>query len=95
MKKYLCHVPTEQYGFISVELEGTADEAVIAYRELSRAYQGGAGVPTGEWNALLDELLSKGSIAGDPGVVTQMTPEQNRVFQEIKKSMARIKRLNG
>lgn len=85
--KYLAHVPTEQYGFISIEVEGTAEEAVQAYKELQEAFKGGSGLPTKEFNAWLDSYLE-----GKPGSVNeweQMSTVQKLVINEIKKSRKR------
>lgn len=64
--KYLAHVPIEQYGFISVEIEGTAHEAVSAYKELVEANKGGTGLTNGQFNKWLD-----GYLAGKPGSVEE------------------------
>lgn len=56
--KYLGHVPTESYGFISVEVEGTPDEAVMAYKELKRAYEGGEGHTMKEFAKMVYEYCT-------------------------------------
>lgn len=90
--KYLCHVPTEQYGFTSVEVEGTAEDAAKAYRELADAFKPKPvnEMPARDFQAILDDLLEDQSIAGDPGSLELMSPVQQRVIQEIKKSFKRI-----
>ncbi len=80
-RKYLCHVPTESYGFISVELDGDADEAVEAYKELQAA-----------WNALRDNYLLTGQMDGDPGELEKLSPQQKYWVNETKKALAGIKR---
>ena len=89
--KYEAHVPTEQYGYISAEIEGTAEEAVDTYRELQRAWSGPPrpqpGLPDKLFNAWLD-----GYIAGKPGTVdewSQMNDEQKLIINEVKKSHKR------
>lgn len=85
--KYLAHVPTEQYGFISVEVEGSPEEAVEAYKALQGAWQPGPGLSDSQFNAWLDSYL-----AGKPGTVdewSQMSDKQKVVINEIKKSRKR------
>lgn len=87
MPKYTCHVPTEQYGFIAVEVDGTADEAVEAYNDLKIAFTEGAGLAPKEWNSWLDEYL-KGK-AGNIEEWEQMSFKQKSIINEIKKSNKR------
>lgn len=90
--KYLAHVPTEQYGYVSVEVEGTAQEAVEAYRELVGAWkgeQGGAGIDPKTFNKFLDEYLTTGKITGAGDVWEDLSKVQQVVFSEIKKSYKR------
>lgn len=85
--KYIGHVPTEQYGFISVEFEGTASEAVEAYKELQQAWKGGTGLSPIKWNAWLD-----GYLEGNPGSVeewAEMDEFQKKVINELKKAKKR------
>lgn len=82
--KYLCHVPSEQYGFISVEVEGTPEEAVEAYFGLSRAIRGGDGIDNKVFLALLDELWTKKSISGDPGIISDMSKSQQEIVRAVK-----------
>ena len=89
--KYTCHTPVEQYGFISAELEGTAEQAVAAYREVAELVK---VRPSNEldrkvFNNLLDNYLSGGKIEDGANYWEQMSPAQQGVFQEIKKSHKR------
>lgn len=89
--KYLCHVPTETYGFISVELEGTAEEAATAYREVAEAMKPKPvnQIPNNQFNEIYD-LVSMGKpIADDPGILEQMSPIQRTALNEAKKGFKR------
>ena len=92
MYKYEAHVPTEQFGYISVTIDGTAQEAVLAYKELSRVWSGGEGLPQKEWNDLIDSYRKTGTMTGDPGIIEeQMSTAQRWFINELKKSFARNK----
>jgi len=90
--KYLCHVPTEQYGFVSVEVEGTAAEARQAYQEVADAFKPTPvnEMPAKDFQAILDDLMEDHSIAGDPGSLELMSPVQRQIINEVKKSIKRI-----
>lgn len=87
--KYLAHVPVEQYGFISVEVEGTPEAAVEAYRAIGEAVrpQPVNALPTKEFNAWLDRYLKEKT--GDADSYERMSPAQKDVIQAIKRSYKR------
>lgn len=85
------HLPTEQYGFVEVEYEGSAEETIEEYRRLTKLATGGVGMDTKDFNRVLDQLLEKKSIEGDPGMVDEMNVEQQTILQAVKRSQARIK----
>lgn len=89
--KYTLRIPTtEQYAYI--EFNGdvdAAEEAVVAYREITKMVTGGVGMDTRDFNKVLDELMVKNSISGDPGMMEQMNIEQQSIIQAIKRSRAR------
>lgn len=91
-KKYTCHVPIEQYGFISCELEGTAEDALEAYQELSHAKDGGTGISMKEFNTFFDSYVNTGH-APENGmeVWERMSLDQKKILNEFKKCLARIK----
>jgi len=85
--KYEFQITTGQYEYIKGYVEGTADEAVMAFNDLKRAYTGGSGLPADRWRAWLDSYL-----AGKPGSVEEweeMSDFQKQVVNEIKKSKKR------
>lgn len=64
-KRYLAHVPTEQYGFVSIELEGTAEDAVEAYREVAELFkvQPESNISKAEFGRICTEYLKTGKLA--------------------------------
>lgn len=87
--KYLAHVPTEQYGFISIEIEGDAQDAVNAYRELSAAFQGGAGVGMKALAATLVEYCKTGGIVN--GGNHDYSANEQALIHEVKKLLKKDK----
>lgn len=85
-------IPTkEQYAYIELEVEvENTEQAVEIYEEAVKMVNGGFGISRDEFNEALDRYLKDGT--GDTEQYAQMNTEQQRVFQEIKKS---IKRVNG
>jgi hypothetical protein len=88
MKKYEIHVPTVQFGFISCSMTGTPEEAVEEHDQLMRMI-GGEGIPTKEFNRILDEYLKTGKVVDGGNLWEDMNEFQRGVFQEIKKSLKR------
>jgi hypothetical protein len=82
-------IPAEQFGNIRPTIEGTAEEIVDAYFEFSRMVKPQEGLPHKEWNAALDRYLNDGT--GDTEAYIAMSPAQQNVIQEIKKSFKRLK----
>lgn len=67
-------------------------EAVLEhYRALQRAYTGGTGLSTKQFNDALDEYLKTGTLKDGTNLYAEMNPQQQSIFQEIKKSLKRIK----
>ena len=89
--KTVIRVPTEQFAFVEQEFdrEMTPEAVIEAYNALQKAYKGGSGLSTKEFNACLDQYLKDGT--GETEKFYAMDKEQQRVFQEIKKSLNRIK----
>lgn len=90
--KYHLRVPTsEQYAYIEAEYEGSAEEAVEAYRELTVAVRTGFGLPQAEFNKALDEYLKTNELRNGADLYAQMDAAQQRVFQELKKAFKRMR----
>ena len=87
MPKFKGHIATGQYEFLEVELEGTAEEAVVAYRELQDEYNNETELPSKEWNTWLDNFL-KGKV-GTADQWGRMSFIQKKVIDEIRKSLKR------
>lgn len=89
--KYQVHVRTEQYGFISYEADGSAEEAVQSYNDLKREYTRGKGLPSREFCAFMDYYVNKGT-PPENGIIQweAMSNEQKFVINELKKCFNRI-----
>lgn len=88
--KYTLHVPVEQYGFIGADLEGSAEEAVRAYREIGDLVKvQPKGMPDNEFRALYDKVASGTPVNGDPGIIEQLNPQQRFALNECKKYVKR------
>lgn len=86
--KTLIQIQTDPFALISQEMEcATPEEAVEAYTALSKAYNGGFGLETKEWNEALDKYLKGKGMTSD--VYDAMNKEQQWMIQEIKKSNKR------
>ncbi len=81
-------IPTVQFGYLDFQFEGTPEEAITEHNRILALYNGGFGLEPKEWNKALDLYLEKGE--GETEVYMQMSAEQQRVMQEIKKAFARI-----
>lgn len=89
--KATLRIPTkEQYAFIEIESEiESAEEAVIAYREINNLIQGGTGLVDKDFNRVIDQYLTEEKIITEDYLA--MSVEQKKIIQEIKKSFKRIK----
>lgn len=81
------HIPTEQYGFIEVEVE-TIEEAVDMNLAVKNAFKPKVGLSQKEFNKALDRYLTDGT--GDTETYLAMNNDQKRVIQEVKKAYKRI-----
>ena len=94
--KATLRVPTqEMYAYIEVsDIEGTPEEILSTYRELTDMVKSSSSIGDKEFNAVMDELLETHKISGDPGVMEQMSGDQRMLIQAIKRSFARINNRN-
>ncbi len=44
------HIPTEQYGFLEVEFDGSPEDAFAEYSRLTSIIKGGTGMDTKDFN---------------------------------------------
>lgn len=91
--KITHHIPTEQFGFTEVELAEGENTSYEEAKELYGAYNAnegvsGEGLDTKEFNQALDLYLKENK--GETAVYLRMNPQQQMVFQEIKKSLKRL-----
>ena len=86
--KYKLHLPTETYGFIEAELEGTHEEAVVQYRELSQEWCGSEGLSEGDFRKTLDKYLLTNKMESSE-YEAMSTPQKNAI-QMLKRAFKRI-----
>lgn len=98
--KHEIRIPTTQYGYISIFLEGVStEEAIEEHNEAIRKYNeslqsnNNQGLSSVEWNKALDNYLSSQNV--DVEYFERMSERQSRMFQELKKAFARIKNKHG
>jgi hypothetical protein len=89
--KITHHIPTEQFGFTEVEVEGTDK---MTYEEAKLAYglpiESGEGLDAKSFNDSLDEYLMTNSLTNGANLYQSMSKEQQMIFQTIKRSLKRI-----
>lgn len=91
--KYSLHVPVEQYGFISLELEGSHEDACNEYKSLSEAFRCQSGLPEKEFNTWSDRYLKGEKMSSeDLETYQRMSDEQKSHVQWAKRSFKRIKK---
>jgi len=91
--KYGMHVPTEQYGYISCDLDGTAEDAVRAYSEIAdliRLPKYGAGMEKKKYDQIIDNMLAGKPNQMDPGELEEMNSIQSHTFNELRKALGRV-----
>lgn len=95
--KVTYHIPTEQYGFVEVEMEGymiSSDAPSYESIKVSVMPSTSPELPQNEgldhksWNTALDGYMTIGSCPSD--VYESMNDVQKNIMQEIKKSMKRL-----
>lgn len=81
---------TDPYSYIElVKVKGTREEIYATHQDFLTLVRGGNGLEPKEFNAVLDEYLTTGTISGDPGVLSAMNIDQSSIIQSIKRSRAR------
>lgn len=92
--KILLHIPTEQYGFVSIEVDKSfpPQEVRELYDEYSRAFKLGAmnGVSPKDFDQFIQNQLSgKGN---HTDYIEKLSPAQYEHYQINKRA---LKRING
>lgn len=86
--KASLHLPTEQYGFIAVDVEDTPTGIVEAYRGFQRLTQSAAGLPEKDFNAFVDrQMLGESNKIEDYELASDT---QKVIIQCVKRSLKRI-----
>lgn len=83
-------IPTQQYGYVEVTVEGTPDFIHEANAEFTQIFAVKEGLSTKEFNGALDEYLQTNSFKTPEDTFFKMNPEQQKIIQEIKKSVKRL-----
>lgn len=87
--KATLRIPTEQYAYIEVELEKDSFEEVVSeYRNLSKLYKGGTGLPEKDFMRVLDRYLW-GDAAMTADEFAALNEDQQIIIQAIKRSRKR------
>jgi len=88
--KSKLRIPTaEQFAFIEVDFEGTPQETVSAYREITDMVQSKYGMERLEFNKVLDKYLETNTMTSEQ--YEEMSNRQKDVIQELKKAFKRLK----
>lgn len=90
--KYTAHVPIEQYGFISADIEsGSPQEAYEAYIAIKAASQGlyRPDIPEKELNTVIDKMLQGKTIESGIEIYNRMSDRQRYAVQVLKRGMKR------
>jgi hypothetical protein len=84
-------IPTDMYAYLNIQFCGSPEEAFAEYQRLTAMVKGGAGLERKDFIKILDEYIATKQLSGDPGLVEQMSLDQQLVINEIRKSFTRIK----
>lgn len=88
--KAQLRIPTEQYAYVEVEVEGTPDEIWEAYKQFMAMSKPQTGISDKDFNTFLDNMLVKGE-ANHVEVFQAMSEKQKDVIQHLKRAIKRIK----
>ena len=89
--KAVVRIPTNQYAYMEMEVEGTLEDIVNAHNALEKQYKGfpvGSGLTDAEWRVTLDRYLF-GDETMESETYIAMNERQQFVIQEIKKARKR------
>ena len=85
----LISLGRESFSNVTIEFEGTPEEAIAEGKRLLRARDGAAGLPKAEWDKFLTNLL-KGSGDNHVNEWEQLSERQVDIVQEVKRALKRI-----
>lgn len=81
-------IPTDQYAYINVQVEGSPEFIIDSYREFTRLSKPQAGLTIKEFNACIDRYLTDGT--GETEKYMAMSPAQQETIQCIKRAYKRL-----
>ena len=88
-------VPTQEpYAYLETDFEGSAEDAVTLYREITQMIQYGDGMEEKQFNEIIDLMIGREPIQLDPGELDKMNKAQRYLFDGVRKSIGRIKYKN-
>ncbi len=89
--KFQFQVRTGDFEYIMQEGEFLGPEdAAAAFRVLKAASQPQAGLAEKDFNREYDKLLNNGVMDGDPGILSLMSPQQQKSINDLKKAKKRF-----
>lgn len=95
MAKIELHIPVEQYGFVAVILEDASPEKTAeVYKEYADAFKAKPDnvLASREWNLALDSYINGNPM--DSNTYYAMSPDQQKIIQELKKCFKRLEAKN-
>lgn len=91
--KSVIRIPTEQYAYVEVEFEGTSEEIIAKYREITNMYKNNSlGLTVKEFNVVLDRYLEVANLSEEE--YNRMSVDQQNVIQQLKKAFKRAEAKN-
>jgi len=91
--KFKIHVPTKEYAFIEVELEGTVDEAIAIHDEVSNKAIDRSDLSASDWKKARMTMLLKGEF--DPNNSDSLSKSQQYFINQAKLAFRDIKDENN
>lgn len=90
--KTKLHIPTREYEFVEIEIEGTPEEIKESYEDIRKEFEGGDGLPHNEWCRVVEDYLQGKPL--DPDTYERMDKYQKGYIQETKRAFNRISSKN-
>ena len=84
--KHTLRIPTDQYAYVEVEVEGTPEEAKGKYDEIKRAFSGDTSMSEHtflEW--IMAIVNSDFEVWGDVNAYNELSAERKMVIQSLKR----------